>query len=245
MATYAWRQQTRDELNRVLPDAIVVLPVGATEQHGPHLATAVDALMAETVARRAADLAAERGCPRDLVLAPSVSFGASDHHLPFGGTLSLRAETLLAVLLDLARSIHAVGGRRLVVVNGHGGNRGICSAAVAAASTRNPGLQAAYLDYWSLSDEGGPHVPGHAGVFETSLALAVEPDLVRAAEERPAPPVMPTVERVEIAAQDHWHRIDGYTDEPGKATAEEGRRRLDQLVDALASRLTELARLES
>ena len=240
-AVVRWQDRTREELGTLLPEAVVVLPVGATEQHGPHLATATDALLAQTVASEAVVRATEQGCSRPLVLAPTLPFGASDHHLPFGGTISLSVETLLAVLLDVASSVARCGGRRLVLVNGHGGNRGICSAAAAAAATRNPDLTVAYLDYWTLLTEDRDDVPGHAGAFETSLALAVDPDLVSERHQRDAVPRAPAVDGVEIASVAQWLHIDGYTDSPEQATEAEGRRLLDILTDALAGRLRELA----
>ena len=82
-----WDALTRDEISAVAADALLVLPVGTTEQHGPHLATGTDAALVEAVAEKAAALAAR---PDVVLLAPTLAFGASDHHLPFGGTLSLR-----------------------------------------------------------------------------------------------------------------------------------------------------------
>jgi creatinine amidohydrolase len=243
MALVRWRELNRDQLRSLLPEAVVVLPIGATEQHGPHLATGTDALLAETAAERAVALAADAS-PRPLVLAPTIPVGASDHHLPFGGTLSLRPETLLAVLLDLARSVADGGGRRLVLVNGHGGNRGICSAAAAAASVRTP-LAVAYVDYWDAAADahlGDTPLPGHAGGFETSLVLAVEPDWVNVPTERAEVPEIPAVTGMEIHRQASWHEQDGYTDQPAHATAANGTAWLEHLVGVLADRLVELAK---
>ncbi|WP_020576989.1 creatininase family protein [Actinopolymorpha alba] len=243
MNVLRWREQTRERLNELLPEAVVVLPIGATEQHGPHLATGTDALMAETAAERAVERAAE-AAPRPLVLAPTIPVGASDHHLPFGGTLSLRPETLLAVLVDLARSVADCGGRRLVIVNGHGGNRGICSAAAAAASVRSP-ITVAYADYWDAAvgaDLGGTPLPGHAGGFETSLVLAVAPDWVKERAGRSVVPEIPAVTGLEIHRQASWHEQDGFTDEPSEASGEKGQAWLDHLVAVLADRLVDLAK---
>ncbi|NUT55395.1 MAG: creatininase family protein, partial [Thermoleophilia bacterium] len=80
-----WDELTREELAELAPSALLVLPVGTTEQHGPHLATGTDALIAGAVAERAAAAAAR---PETILLAPTLAYGASDHHLPFGGTLS-------------------------------------------------------------------------------------------------------------------------------------------------------------
>lgn len=239
----SWRELNREILRELLPEAVVVLPIGATEQHGPHLATGTDALLAETAAARAVEAAAGDS-PRALVLAPTIPVGASDHHLPFGGTLSLRPETLLAVLLDVARSVAECGGRRLVVVNGHGGNRGVCSAAAAAASVRYP-IAVAYVDYWDAAagaDLGDTPLPGHAGGFETSLVLAVEPGWVGERAERPVVPEVPAVDGVEIQRQASWHEQAGYTDQPAHAGADKGRAWLDHLVTVLAARLVALAK---
>lgn len=243
MDAMRWQEQTRERLTTLLPEALVVLPIGATEQHGPHLATGTDALLAETAASRAAARAAASS-PRPLILAPTLPVGASDHHLPFGGTLSLRPETLLDVLVDVIRSVAECGGRRLVIVNGHGGNRGICSAAAAAASVRFP-ITVGYLDYWDAAtgaDLRGTPLPGHAGGFETSLVLAVAPHLVEDRAERHEPPSVPSVEGVEIQRQASWHEQNGFTDEPARASAELGQEWLDHVVERLADQLVELAK---
>jgi creatinine amidohydrolase len=182
-----------------------------------------------------------------LLLAPTIPIGASDHHLPFSGTLSVRVETLLDILLDVARSVAVCGGRRLVFVNGHGGNRGVCSAAAAASAARHE-LAIGYVDYWSLlgdpndtNDTSGTPVPGHAGEFETSLVLAVDPELVLDRSERPKLPQPPVVQGIELASQRYWTNMQGYTDQPVRANAEQGKAWLDKLAGALADRLVELA----
>lgn len=240
MTVIHWADVSRETLNEVLPEALVVLPVGAIEQHGRHLATGTDALLATTTAERAATLAAERA-GRPLVLAPTLQFGASDHHLPFGGTLSLTPETLLAVLLDLLRSVAADGGRRVVLVNGHGGNVGVCHAAAAAASSRHR-LAVAHVDYWRFAaDDPAGSVPGHAGEFETSLVSAVRPDAAGPVQPRayPLPDIGATTgATVHDAAL--WTSIDGYTDHPERATADDGAARLDTVVAGLAACLADL-----
>lgn len=240
MTLWRWAECTREELRAVLPDGIVVLPIGATEQHGPHLATGTDALLSGTVTERAAMVASATSA-RDLVLAPCLAFGASDHHLAFGGTLSLSSETMTAVLGDLGRSVVADGGRRLVIVNGHGGNRGVCHAAAAALSARH-GLVVAIVHYWELlaAPGDGTPVPGHAGEFETSMVLAVRPELVRDRGRRPAVPPESAVEGVDVHDAGAWQRIDGYTDEPERANTTRGKAWLEECVTELAGRLVEL-----
>lgn len=242
MALLRWNETNRVRLGELLPEALVVLPIGATEQHGPHLPTGTDAFVAEAVASAAAERAAPRA-RRDLVVAPVLSFGASDHHLPFGGTLSLSPETMTAVLADLARSVAADGGGRMVIVNGHGGNKGPCNSAGAVASTRY-GVALAYVDYWDLFPADAadrPNVPGHAGAFETSLLLGLRPELVAERPDRAEQPAVPAASGVTVHANAVWGSIDGYTDRPADADADSGKRWFDALAGALADRLVTLA----
>lgn len=237
-----WADVDRHVLTSHLPEAVVLVPVGATEQHGPHLPTGTDALIAAGICEAAVDRAAQRS-ERPLILAPTLAFGASDHHLPFGGTLSLSPETLLAVLLDLARSVAAQGGRRLALVNGHGGNVGVCHAAAAAASTRY-GLAVGHLDYWRLAQaEPDVPVPGHAGEFETSIVLALRPDLVRERSARTHPPTVASVPGIDIHAGKLWQTIDGHTDRADLADVESGKNRLEYIVELMAERLVDLGRV--
>lgn len=237
-----WDEQNRSTLSEALPEALVVLPIGATEQHGPYLPTGTDAIAVTTVVERAA--ARARNCSRTIVIAPTLAYGASDHHFPFGGTMSLTPETLHAVLLDLARSVVECGGRRLVIVNGHGGNHGVAHSAGAAACNRYD-IAVATTDYWRLlppAPEGGDiAVPGHAGGFETSLMLAVRPELV---PDRPARGELGDpggVPGFDLHSRASWSGMAGFTDDPSLGRPEDGEARLAELADVLGDRLTKLA----
>jgi len=142
---------------------VVVLPIGATEQHGPHLPTGTDSLIVGAVAREAVRRAAGPST-RNLVLTATVR-SALGPSLPLGGTLSLQTETVTGVLLDLLRSVQRAGGSRVFIVNGHGGNRGPCHSAAHAASTRY-GMHVGYLDYWALLADlaGGARIPPRRGI---------------------------------------------------------------------------------
>lgn len=242
---YRWQDCTRELLRRVLPEAVVVLPIGAIEQHGRHLPTGTDTVVVDSVAAAAVDLAGAQ-CSRDLVLAPTMPFGASDHHLPFGGTLSLTVETTISVLLDLSRSVYAAGARRLLVINGHGGNRGALASAGQIASTRQD-LAASHVDYWTvlLTDEpdavAGINTPGHAGAFETGLMMHLRAALVDPTEPRnPVPPIPPSGP-VSTQAQSLWRDIDGYSDDPAVATGADGRLWFESCVRTLTARIIEHA----
>ncbi|MGQ0840186.1 mycofactocin biosynthesis peptidyl-dipeptidase MftE [Actinokineospora sp.] len=144
---------------------IVLLPLGSCEQHGPHLPVDTDAAIATAVATRAAAL-----LDLDVLVAPTLSYGASGEHEDFPGTVSIGHEALGLLLLELARSAARWCGR-LVVVNGHGGN--LPALVTTVARLRTEGHAAAW---WS------PVIPGgdaHAGRTETALMLAIRGSSVR------------------------------------------------------------------
>jgi len=240
---------TRDELGALGPATTIVLPIGATEQHGGHLPLGVDTLVAETVAR-AALAACTPTAP--LVLAPSLAYGRSDHHFGFPGVLSLRSETLAAVLRDLARSIVESRVSRLFVINGHGGNDAVLRAALADVADAHP-MTVGGAGYWTIAwdalraagaDETGP-VPGHAGGFETSLMLAIEEGLVRL-DRRSGPDPRPAKDdpasRIVFARHRAMHEVGGTSDDARHADAEVGRRLLEVIVASVAEAIAEFQR---
>ena len=238
-----WDTLTREEISAVTADALLVLPVGTTEQHGPHLVTGTDAVLVAAVAERAAALAAR---PDVVLLAPTLAYGASDHHLPFGGTLSLRVSTLQAVLADLLASAAASGCRRVFVLNGHGGNTAACAVAVSEASREHRILTATAL-FSGLLDANALdlQVAGHAGAFETSLMLALHPDRVHADRATPSPggAARARARGLVVAEPGRWKELDGYTDRPDAATAELGEVALHAAVAAAAAAFAEVAGL--
>ncbi|MGH2614463.1 MAG: creatininase family protein [Thermomicrobiales bacterium] len=187
MAEVRWQKLRREQVAEIAAaGGLPLLPIGSVEQHGPHLPLDTDTHAATTVAERAALRLAETADPPALVL-PAVWWGLSPYWLPFPGTLSLRPETILALIADLGASVARHGFRRLVIVNGHGGNEGII--AVAATQLADCGLRAAALSYWALiGDElrqWSRHdcgSIGHAGEVETSIVLALQPELVDTAQ---------------------------------------------------------------
>jgi len=158
----------------------VVVALGATEQHGRHLPLATDALLGDHLAR----LLAER---LDAFLGPTLRVGCSEHHLGFAGTLSLSESTFHAVVADLVRSLLSGGFRRIVLVPTHGGN--FAPLATAVAKLDQPRAVTALTDLGVLfqiaqmgeREYGVPLAEGglHAGEWETSLLLAIHPQLVR------------------------------------------------------------------
>jgi creatinine amidohydrolase len=251
MTLVTWNQATRDELRAVLAESVVVLPTGATEQHGPHLATGHDTFAVGAVARRAAERAAT-SVP--VVLAPVLPFGSSDHHLPFGGTLSLATETYLHVVRDLVRSIATGGGKRIFIVNGHGGNHELNQLVARDIALRPPGgepVAIAAASYWDIAREAiaadpilaGAPLPGHAGQFETATMLAIEPANVREPREERGGPTgaATTIDGVRLEVSGLWSSFDGFTDFPYRATVAQGEAALAYIERDVAAAIVALA----
>lgn len=243
------QEYTREEARAIAPEALVVLPVGATEQHGPHLPVGTDHFAVEWIAREAAALASGE---IPILVAPTLPFGSSHHHLPFGGTLSLATETYYRVLYDLVESLIVSGFRRVFIVNGHGGNQELVQLVARDLALKHPSHLAA-ASYWTIAwddlvaagaCEPG-RLPGHAGAFETALVLALRHELVR--EPRPRHDDAPGGDPRPIApyrAESHgsWQAMNGYTDSPARATAEQGRAYLNTAARAVGRALVEFYR---
>src|SRR6187455_468638 len=115
-----WDRLTAPELREAVRDkTVVIVPLGATEQHGPHLPTQVDWRSAYEIAQRAARLMAGR---QRALVTPAIPFGMSEHHMSLGGTLTLDFATMNAVVACVVRSAARHGFSRIFVLNGHGGN---------------------------------------------------------------------------------------------------------------------------
>jgi creatinine amidohydrolase len=160
-------------------EAIVVLPVAAMEQHGPHLPVMVDTLLCGVVARRAARRASGR---HPVVVAPTVWSGLSEHHMPFGGTFTLDFATFRSLIECLCRSLERHGFRRVLLLNGHGGN--VAALRVVVDELRRLDMRLATATYWQvdpvaiadiLERQSGVQ---HACEAETSMVMALRPELV-------------------------------------------------------------------
>jgi creatinine amidohydrolase len=159
----------------------LVIALGATEQHGPHLPLSTDALLGDHLARRVADRL-------HAFVGPTVRIGCSDHHLEFPGTLSVDAATFHGVVAGIVRSAARGGFSRVVLIPTHGGNFAPLGAALAEIGQVEGLRISALTDVRVLlaiaqigeAEHGVPLSDGglHAGEWETSLLLAVEPDLV-------------------------------------------------------------------
>src|SRR5687768_3938578 len=240
----------REQLRALAPDALVVLPLGATEQHGPHLPTGTDYFTVESLSREAGSKAAAEF---PVVVTPALPFGSSDHHLIFDGTLSVSTETYYRILRELLESLVTDGFTRVFMVNGHGGNHELVQLAARDVALNKP-VRIAAGSYWNVAWDAlvavdahrGRRLPGHAGDFETSIMLSLRPEIVPA--ERPHrdnigdtdPRSFHTPYRHERHGS--WREINGFTDSPDQGTAEKGDRFRAAIVGALASAFIEFYR---
>mgnify|MGYP005836445501 CR=1 FL=1 len=183
MTTVEWARLTAPELNDLAKrDALVILPVASLEQHGPHLPTSVDTALATEISLRAARLLVARG--ESVVVLPCQWLGMSEHHFPFGGTISLDYATFHAVLRGIARSLKVCGFRRLFVVNGHGGNTEPVAVALRELAVELE-MPIAGATYWIMAAEAVGAILErqkniqHACEGETAMMMALAPDLVR------------------------------------------------------------------
>ncbi|MCT0225168.1 creatininase family protein [Synechococcus sp. CS-1328] len=238
------------------PGSTVVWPFGAIEQHGPHLPLGTDALFAERVLEAvlegwACQGAAEPTWP--LWRLPVQAIGFSPEHQGFAGTLSLDAETLIAVVLAVGRDLAAAGFRRLVLFNGHGGQIALLQVAARQLRAAHPALAVLPCFLWSGPEGIADLIPEpersqglHAALAETSLMLHLAPSLVG-----PLPPadglpsqVPPPGWSLEGAAPSAWLTRDlsqsGVIGDPGEASGELGQALFERLVAGWRSRFEAL-----
>jgi creatinine amidohydrolase len=241
-----WSELTAEQLRqRAAAEAIVVVPVAAMEQHGPHLPVMVDSLLCSAVAERAAERVALRSpAQRPVVVAPTVWSGLSEHHMPFGGTITLDFATFSAVLRCICRSLQRHGFERILLLNGHGGNEAALRVVVEELSA-DGGLVLATATYWQLAAEPIRAIlerqsgVRHACEAETSMLLALRPELVdrgRFAEAKAAE------DEAGVPGAYRWRSFparsaSGTIGDPTAASAEKGERLLEAASAALADLL--------
>jgi creatinine amidohydrolase len=213
--------------------AVAVLPVGATEQHGPHLATGTDTLLADHVAGAAAELTG------DVVL-PALPYGCSLGHTDrWPGTLSLHPTTMTTVVVEVGRWAHASGFRKLLVVNGHATNGPPCLSAILELRHELPDLRPRFVSIFDLTPEIAARYTQdapdfHANEAETSMLLHLEESHVR--RDRIVDEPDRTTDRVLSYPMPAVTRS-GVVGTPSSASAERGAEFFGQLVDALAELL--------
>jgi creatinine amidohydrolase len=252
----AWR--TSPEVEAIArSDALVIQPIASVEQHGPHLPCYTDSLVAEGLVNRAIALT-----PEDVNVwaLPVIAYGKSNEHLGFPGTISLSAETLIAVCRDVGRSVARSGFRKLAFVNGHGGQPHLLEM-VARDIREETGLMVFPLFPYRLGvPEGAVSSPEeealgiHGGELETSLVLALEPEAVHMDRLESGGDRVRKLYgdlrylSLEGALPTAWLTKDlsenGVIGDPTNATAERGERVLAHLAEGLAGVFAEICEFE-
>ncbi len=242
--------------------AIAVLPVAATEQHGPHLPLSVDTDLVNGVIAAALPHLAP-GLP--ALFLPTQALGFSPEHNRFAGTLTLKAETLMRVWTEIGECVAASGVKKMVLFNAHGGQVGALDL-VARDLRARLGLLVYSVNWFNLPlvDAQGHDVNAlfsaeehrfgiHAGEIETSMMLALKPERVRmaqagyfrsASQQRAADfPILGNGKSAKLGWQMQDYNAEGAVGNAGAATAEKGRAVLDAAGRALAALLAEIDRL--
>ena len=243
LAAMTW-EEARDAAG---PGSVAILPVGAIEAHGPHLPLETDVIIAQAMARTGAARLAARGL-RVLVL-PPLTYTSAGFARGFAGTLSLRPETVVATVVDIADSLRQHGYTVLAIANAHLDPDHLASIEAAVNQIRRGlRLRVAFpnlvIKPWALrlSDEFKSGAC-HAGQFETSIVLAERPDLVREATMAALPPNPASLSRAIREGKMEFEEAGGpraYFGYPAQATAEEGR----ATIEALGAILDEAVQAE-
>jgi len=237
----------------ISPKSIMIQPFGAIEQHGPHLPFNTDLVVAESLATAVVE---QFGDAHDLFMLEPIAYTKSNEHAWSAGSIWMSPATLLNVIDDLARSIAPLPSRKLVFLNGHGGNSSLLSVALREVRLNHRLLT--FLVHGSVPpDQGGPstedeHGMGiHGGLEETSLMLHLRPDLVDMTAARrnvPASLMANKFARFGGSVPFGWMSndfgTDGHIGDPTGATAERGEQFFDAAVASLGASLEEVARFE-
>ena len=235
---------------RLTENSILVQPLGAVEQHGPHLPLNTDLIVANAVAEAAVSRVGEE---LDVWVLPALAYTKSNEHAWSPGTIWLSATTLLAVLDDIGRCIAKTPAKRLVFLNGHGGNSSLLSAANRELRLKyglmtflaHPGMPA---DQGGTSAEGEHGMGVHGGADETSIMLHLAPHLCTMTKaERRIPEALATNSYVKFGGKVSFGWLsndffeDGYIGDPTTATAEHGKELFDGSVTAFCEALREIS----
>jgi creatinine amidohydrolase len=215
---------------------LAVVPVGSTEQHGPHAPLGTDDLTARAVAAGAADVRKENG--REIVVAPPIPVGIAEEHRHFAGTLWVSPDNFRGYVRDVLTSLASHGWNKIVLVNGHGGNVGALRE-VCADVTRHG---EAYAVPFTWFDAIGATGMGHGGPVETAMLRAIDPDLIhderiREAREGASDGWGEWVSGTNLAFDSAEFTDSGAVGDPGEGTTERGEELLEQATAALVALL--------
>lgn len=238
-------------------DLVIIIPVGAIEQHGPHMPLDTDILIASTICEGAVAKA-----DGTALLFPPLSFGYESHHMDFPGTIDIQWDTFVHYGLCVTRSLAHHGFRHILLVNGHGSNRPLIDMIARLTTVNDPRVLCAALSWWEFESVRSTFAPlresdmvSHAGELETSAYLGIAPQFVQmdlAVDDRtyrrsphiwtdllgqkPGPDYRQPVQMMEIFSSLSETGVRG---DATKASAEKGRKALDAAINELAEFIQE------
>lgn len=234
-------------------ESIIVLPLGAIEQHGPHLPLNTDFVVADEVSRAAVNAVGEE---TQAWLLPTLPFTKSNEHAWSAGTVWLSATTLMAVLDDIARSVASTPARKLLFVNGHGGNSAL-TAMMNREIRLKWGLQTFLAHPHMPADQGGSSAASelgmgvHGGMDETSVMLHLRPELVdMSLAVRRVPEKLAENQQVRFGGRVAFGWLsndffpEGHIGDPTGANAEVGKTMFDSAASSLGDALREISRFD-
>lgn len=217
---------------------LLILPIAAVEQHGPHLPTGTDTIICDAIAN-----AVEARAPQSVMLLPALWLGASAHHLRFGATLDADLDIYIKLLREIARQPLLDGFSRLMLLNGHGGNIDPLRVALRQLQTDFPDALLTGAPYWSLAEndiagamDGADKSVGHACEFETSMIMHLRPELVDSDKIENQSGWLPDLVDGLFVCRDMKQRTKaGATGRPDLASPEKGAALFDAIVNRVVA----------
>lgn len=239
-----WDELTSPQIGDLDKNTPVLLPIAATEQHGPHLPLATDRMIGEHFAKRL-----NEEIPDGILILPTVSIGCSDHHMGFAGTLTYTHDTFARQVREIVNSVIRHGFHKIIIQNSHGGNLGVGQVILEQLGFEHPDCQFVSLTWWRIASEAlmgitetGFGGVGHACEFETSLMMLIAPSLVD--HDKIAPGANQKTfdwaegDMLRGSAASYFRTmkqmtLNGVFGDPTKATLEKGQQITDCVVQAL------------
>ncbi len=250
MPWYEYASRSAKQIKEIVAGdkAVAVLPVGAIEQHGPHMPVGTDSYISQAYTRMALDKVGDTGAT--FLMLPGITYALSVEHIHFPGTITLQPTTLLATLEDIGASLARTGFKTLVIINGHGGNDHILQ--IAARQIHLTGINVYTVNNASIVQRMGAKPYWiHADKRETSTMLALFPDYVNMSAAVPA--LDKSVDKWAALADfksdliETWftedYAVDGVIGDASRADAEFGTEWLDGMTDGIAGALKHVAKM--
>lgn len=249
-----WHEMSWPEINAVDHDLPVVIPLGACEQHAHHLPVLVDTIQIEAMARDV-----EARLPSRMLLTPTMWIGSSHHHKDFPGTISVTPILYAQLVQQIASSVLNAGFRRILFLNGHGGNRAPANTGLTeliANDNRADAAEIAMASWWDVASDElgktgvGQQTIGHSCEFETSLMLEFRADLVHMDRVQPPSAAMESewfmIEGNKGSKVERYHRFHRFTasgslGNAGAATEEKGKRLRKAIADEITRFIQDFA----